>query len=127
MKLTKNFRKSEFNCKCGCEMPVSVLENIKTLSKQLQVLRNQTNKSIKVNSGYRCSIHNELIGGSENSQHKLGKAADVVITDFSPFETYSLISKFIKIKLMKKGGLGKYNSFTHYDIREVNARWDFTK
>ena len=51
MKLTKNFSKSEFDCKCGCEMPLDVLENVKELAESLQIIRNKLRKSIKVNSG----------------------------------------------------------------------------
>ena len=64
MKLTKNFSKSEFECKCGCEMPQDVLDNIKILAEQLQIVRNKLNKPIKINSAYRCPKHNEIIGGS---------------------------------------------------------------
>ena len=28
---------------------------------------------------------------------------------------------------LKFGGIGKYNLFTHVDIRDYSARWDFTK
>jgi len=28
---------------------------------------------------------------------------------------------------MKQGGLGLYDSFVHYDVRGVKARWDFRK
>ena len=127
MILTKNFSKSEFDCKCGCKMPLDVLENVKELAESLQIIRNKLRKSIKVNSGYRCTEHNRNVGGSPNSQHLLGKASDIVISGKKPSETYDFINKLMGLDMIKVGGLGKYNTFTHYDIRGYNARWDFSK
>jgi len=41
MQLTKNFSLSEFECKCGCEMPSNILQNVKELSYHLQRLRDK--------------------------------------------------------------------------------------
>jgi uncharacterized protein YcbK (DUF882 family) len=127
MKLTKNFNKSEFDCSCGCEMPKEVLINVQKLANQLQMLRDKVEVSIKINSSYRCTKHNKAIGGVLNSQHILGKAADVVISGFKASKTFDLISELIDKGDMLQGGLGAYNSFTHYDIRKTKARWNFTK
>ena len=127
MKLTNNFSKAEFDCKCGCEMPKEVLINIQKLANQLQILRNKVGVSVKINSAYRCIKHNKSIGGVSNSQHVLGKASDVVINGFKASKTFDLISDLINDGDMLQGGLGAYNSFTHYDIRKTKARWDFTK
>ena len=54
MKLTKNFSKSEFECKCGCVMPDNVLENVKKLAEQLQIIRDYVQEPIIINSAYRC-------------------------------------------------------------------------
>lgn len=124
MKLTDNFSKSEFECKDGSEMPQNVLDNIKQLSKELQVLRDFTGKPIKINSGYRSPIYNKSVGGAKYSQHLLGKAADIRIEGLSPREVYGIIGELIKDGRMRQGGLGKYNSFTHYDIRGTKARWN---
>ena len=127
MKLTNNFNKAEFDCKCGCEMPKEVLINIQKLANQLQILRNKVGVSVKINSAYRCIKHNKSIGGVSNSQHVLGKASDVVINGFKASKTFDLISDLINDGDMLQGGLGAYNSFTHYDTRKTKARWDFTK
>ena len=130
MKLTNNFSKAEFDCKCGCEMPKEVLINIQKLANQLQILRNKVGVSVKINSAYRCVKHNANLKpkpGAKNSQHILGKAADIVISGFKASKTFDLISELINEGDMLQGGLGAYNSFTHYDIRKTKARWDFTK
>lgn len=123
MKLSKNFSKSEFDCKCGCEMPDNILNNIKELAYQLQRLRDKFNKPIKINSAYRCESHNKAIGGSKNSQHKLGLAADIVVKDKTPDEVYDFINKLQNLNMITKGGLGRYNTFTHFDVRGYIARW----
>ncbi len=82
--MTKNFKKSEFDCKCGCEMPNDILINITKLANQLQYVRDNVAMPITINSAYRCEAHNKLVGGSVNSQHLLGKAADIVIKGLDP-------------------------------------------
>ena len=127
MKLTKNFSKSEFECKCGCEMPDNVLENVKKLAEQLQIIRDYVQEPIMINSAYRCLRHNRMIGSNDRSQHPKGKAADIVILGFTPDETASVIENMLTNETLPSfyiGGLGRYNTFTHVDIRENYARWD---
>lgn len=44
----------------------------------LDPLRKLYGKPIKVTSGYRCPRLNAAVGGSQNSQHMRGEAADIV-------------------------------------------------
>jgi uncharacterized protein YcbK (DUF882 family) len=121
--LTKNFTIDEFQCRCGCEMPANVKANIEKLAEELQVLREVVDSSITINSAYRCPSHNKSVGGAKNSQHLLGNASDIVIQGRKPSDTYSLLELLIKDGVILEGGLGKYNTFTHYDIRGNKARW----
>ena len=123
MKLTKNFNLSEFQCKCGCEMPDNVLENVKLLAENLQMLRMFIKQPIKVNSAYRCLSHNENIGSKSTSQHVLGKAADIVVKELKPNEVADIAEQLMNKGLFKMGGVGRYNTFTHVDIRGKKARW----
>jgi uncharacterized protein YcbK (DUF882 family) len=125
MILTDNFKLEEFQCKCGCEMPRNVMENIFKLSDQLQILRDIYG-SIHINSAYRCESHNESIGSNSTSQHILGKAADIT-AELTPSELADVIEEDTQNKIVKFGGLGRYNTFTHVDIRGYKARWDNTK
>ena len=127
MKLSKNFSKSEFECRCGCEMPKDVLNNVQKLANQLQIIRNKVNVPITINSAYRCPKHNSIIGGAKSSQHLQGKASDIVIEGYSNDDVADLIEELIASGDILQGGLGRYNSFTHYDIRKTKARWDFRK
>lgn len=130
MKLTKNFRKSEFDCKCGCDMPASVLANIKLVAVNLQVLRNHVGAPITINSAYRCKSYNSVVGGSKTSQHILGKASDIVIKGMSPDEVYDTVQELRRNPLLKGvafQGLGRYNTFTHVDLRHNYTTWDKRK
>ena len=130
MKLTKNFNKSEFECKCGCEMPLEVLANIKIVAINLQILRDYVDTPITINSAYRCPKHNEAIGGSVNSQHKLGKACDIVVHGFTPDEVFDIVQNLRRNPMLKGvifQGLGRYNSFLHVDIRNNYSVWDNRK
>jgi len=122
--MTKNFKKEEFNCKCGCDMPDDVYANITKVANQLQFLRDSLGKPIKINSGYRCPEHNLKIGGVTNSQHQFGKAADIVIKALPTNIVRQYIDDFISDGEMLQGGLGLYETFVHYDIRGKKARWD---
>ena len=122
--MTKNFSIGEFNCKCGCKMPDDVFYNVVKLVNQLQTIRDVIKTPIQINSAYRCKAHNKAIGGSINSQHILGKAADIVVRGYDPsLEIYPLIEELIKEGQILQGGLGDYKTFTHIDIRKTKARW----
>ena len=55
-----------------------VKQNINALvTLLLQPLREACGHTLKVNSGYRCKKLNDLVGGSKNSQHIKGQAADI--------------------------------------------------
>ncbi len=122
MQLSKNFTKAEFDSKDGSAMPADVLDNIKELAKNLQLLRDVMGVPIKINSGYRSPAHNKAIGGVPNSQHVKGKAAD--LATINPQELADLIERLIEKGDMQEGGIGIYNTFVHYDIRGTKARWD---
>ena len=111
-----NFKIEEFNSKDGAVMPEVVIENIKELMKNLQVLRDFYNKPITINSGYRSPEHNKKIGGVQNSQHVLGKAADIVVKGEDPADVARTIEMLIRQGKMKQGGVGRYRNFIHYDI-----------
>jgi uncharacterized protein YcbK (DUF882 family) len=124
MKLTEHFSKSEFDCNDGSEMPAEVFLNIEKLAKQLEVLRVFFDKSITINSGYRSPKYNEHIGGATKSQHLLGTASDIVVEGMKPSEVADAVEALIRIGAVNFGGLGRYATFTHLDIRSHRARWN---
>ena len=85
IQLSKNFKLSELTAsetarrrKINNDAPESVIENLRNLCQNvLQPLRDYVGKPITINSGYRCPLLNSYVGGSKNSQHKFGEAADI--------------------------------------------------
>ena len=125
MQLTSNFSLEEFECKCGCEMPEFVKKNIIELAENLQVLRDDVGR-LDLTNAYRCKYHNADVGGSINSQHLKGKAADIKSKTLSPNEIAVRTNDLMKNESFKLGGIGIYNTFTHVDIRGTRARWSKT-
>ena len=74
--LSKNFSKDEMKCPCCGFFVTNEL-----LVKRLQQLRNKIGLRIKVNSGCRCVLHNLQVGGSADSSHLRGLAADITCAD----------------------------------------------
>ena len=63
---------------CGSE----ILENIRSLCETiLEPLRQHAGIPIQLNSGYRCPALNRAVGGSSQSQHLKGEAADIRVPD----------------------------------------------
>jgi hypothetical protein len=99
MKLTEHFTleemtRSELATRKGIEnAPDDVtVENLRLLCVNvLEPLRVKLGKSIHVNSGYRSVRVNQLVGGSGNSQHCKGEAADIVVEGMTAQELFDFI------------------------------------
>lgn len=113
IKVSKNFKLSEFECKDGSHL-VKVDSQLIT---KLQNLRDMINKPIIINSAYRTPQHNKKVGGTTNSQHLLGKAADIRVNGLSPNELANYCEK------IGFGGIGIYKTFVHVDTRSLRSRW----
>ena len=122
--LSEHFSLDELN-KHKFDMPDEVLDNLKMLAVQLEIIRAHFNAPVIINSGYRNLEYNRNIGSKDTSQHVKGKAADIVIKDVSPDEVADALEFLINTGMLKEGGVGRYNTFTHYDIRGTRARWNY--
>ena len=85
----------------------------------LEIVREKFNAPITINSACRCNEHNTNIGGSYGSKHKQGIAADIVVKGIDPSEVY----EFLNNHMPNSYGIGKYDTFTHIDVRTTKARW----
>ena len=54
----------------------------------LDNLRDGWGRPIIVTSGYRCKELNAAVGGTRNSQHLKGQAADIISDDFDEFRRF---------------------------------------
>lgn len=59
----------------------------------LQPIRDLINKPMIINSGYRCKLLNEKVGGKDKSQHMKGQAVDFKIEGMKPAEIVSIIKE----------------------------------
>src|SRR5690554_3083648 len=114
MNLTRSFSLSEFQSKDGEPMTADVLLNVRRLARNLQVLRDELNAPITINSGFRSVAHNKKVGGATGSTHLSGHAADIVVKGHSPKVVYDTIERLQAEGKMEQGGLHAYATFTHY-------------
>jgi uncharacterized protein YcbK (DUF882 family) len=113
--LSKHFNSTEFHCRCcGCLHPKGVPKDLIDI---LEEVRENYGKAVHINSGYRCPKHNKSVGGATGSQHMKGTAADFYMTGVDP------AAVFADLNQNWEGGLGKYDTFTHIDVRGSHARW----
>ena len=118
MKIGSHFDRSEFACQCGCGFD-TVDTQLMTL---LECVRHHFGKPVIINSACRCPEHNEKIGGSNNSQHTKGRAADIRVIGHTPEE----LAEFAESLMEGWGGIGVYpkKNFVHLDTRSNGpARW----
>ncbi len=118
------------NCSRNCENAYynsqlligtkEIEQNIVKLAKYLDLVRQQLGgHPITINSWYRPPNVNKRVGGASRSRHLFGDAADIVCPYVKPSQVYRTLNKWHG----NNGGLGKYYSFTHIDLRGYNARW----
>ncbi len=86
----------------------------------LDNIRSDSGVVMKINSGYRTKSHNEKIGGSPNSSHMKGIAADIHCT--SSVDRKRLIFAALD-NGVKRIGVAK--TFIHLDIdnTKIEAIW----
>lgn len=125
MKITAHFDSREFDCHDGTPYPPDWIESrLKPLCHALEALRGYYDRPIVVLSGYRTPYWNKKVGGARQSQHLEGKASDIHVVGISPRYIQATIERLIGEGKMLPGGLGRYRTFTHYDTRGRNARWE---
>ena len=114
-KLSGNFKVSEFACKDGSDAVLVAPRLVMVL----QTIRDHFGSAVTINSAYRTPQYNATVGGVAHSQHCYGTAADIKVSGQKP-ETVAAYAR----KIMPDwGGVGKYRSFTHIDVREEKADW----
>lgn len=112
-KLSDNFDRSEFACRCGCGFDTVDAELLRILER----IRDFFEQPVRITSGCRCAEHNRAVGGGSKSQHLYGRAADIQVRSIPP----GIVQEYC----MQLGvpGLGCYKTFTHIDTRTGHARW----
>ena len=107
-----HFKPSEIACKGDGSLVIDG----PSLDK-LEAVRKALGKPMTLNSAYRSEAHNKAVGGSPNSQHRLGKAFDVALKGITRTEL---------LKAAKDAGftgIGQYDTFMHIDTGPART-WD---
>lgn len=115
--LSLHFSWREAECRCGCgysrinPLLVHKLERLRWMAGARPVI---------VHSWCRCGAHNQAVGGSPNSQHLYGNAADISIEGVSVDELADFAEQ------AGFDGIGRYyaQGFVHVDVRGYPSRWD---
>ena len=114
--ISKNFRVREFRCQDGSD--VVFIES--DLVDILQKIRDHFGKAVTITSAFRTASHNKKVGGATYSQHLYGKAADIKVSGVAA----SVVADFVETLMPSTGGIGRYSTFTHVDVRKVKSRWN---
>lgn len=111
--ISDNFNLQEFQCR-GLNCCGNVVKISSKLINICEKLRGSEELIIK--SGYRCPIHNFQEGGTPNSYHIQGLAADLQPTKMTLTKLFSLAASNPDI-----GGCGIYEAnFIHIDLRDTD-------
>jgi hypothetical protein len=82
--------------------------------------RHRLGKPLRISSAYRNREYNRAIKGSVASQHLQAAALDL---SGSPMTLHAIL-KTMRAEGLFKGGIGKYKTFIHVDVRGRNADWN---
>lgn len=123
VRLSEHFVSTEFDCSGDrCCSKTYISDEIYPILEQIRT--HFGNKPLTITSGYRCIVHNNLIGGSRSSQHLTGNAVDFKIAGVDPLK----IAIYTDSVLGNKGGieLGSYDAgksgYIHLDVRTKKWR-----
>lgn len=115
LKIGRFFKVKEFKCYDGSKQVLVSPQLVKVLDE----LRDMIGCPLIITSGYRTPTHNKKVGGAADSRHMYGVAADIYPQDKSKLDKLYYLAD----ERLNPGGVGKYGTFVHVDVRTVTARW----
>lgn len=115
--ISAHFKIREFASKDGAD-EVFIDDKLVRL---LEFIRGYFGQPVTITSAYRTTAHNKKVGGSPNSQHVKGTAADIIVKGVDSLRVAEAAEYF----LGNSGGIGYYpiSKFTHVDVRAKASRW----
>jgi lysozyme len=82
--------------------------------------RHRLGRGLRINSAYRNAAYNRAIGGASASIHMRGGALDL---SGSPATLHRILTE-MRSEGLFRGGIGRYRTFVHVDVRGKNADWN---
>jgi hypothetical protein len=99
--------------------PRSLWPSLLAVTRVADEARHRLGRPLRISSAYRSPAYNKAIGGASASIHMKGGALDL---SGSP-ATLHRILKEMRAEGLFRGGIGKYKTFVHVDVRGRNADW----
>lgn len=99
----RHFDLSEFACPCCGRNEIS-----RPFVGLLDQARELVGIPFRVSSGYRCKAHNRQVGGSPNSEHLVGFAADILAMDSET--RFLIVSAALQVGIRR---IGLHEHFVH--------------
>lgn len=136
MQLTEHFALAEFTAtSTGLpNIPSDIeIERIKRLAKVMEEVREVLGHPILISSGFRSELVNRAVGGSDNSAHLLGLAADITSPGFgSPLNVcMAIIESGMRfdqiINEYKRRENGSISNWVHFGLGAKNRQHVMTK
>lgn len=122
VQLSPHFASTEFDCPCNNCKETLIDDH---LVSRLELARNDLATSVHVNSAYRCSDYQLVLKhrgyeAAKNSQHVLGKAADIQ----TGVHTGPELEEAARKAGFTSVGVGK--NWVHVDTREGHHAWKYS-
>jgi uncharacterized protein YcbK (DUF882 family) len=118
MKLSDHFGTEESACRCGCGFGTNPDEVNSHLLDLLEHLRHQLgDKPLRINSWCRCPAYNTRVGGTPNSAHTRGTAADISIV--GGLQRRQLVDAAV---MWGAAGIGISENYVHVDVDTTLVR-----
>ena len=117
--VAEHITENEYKCKCCSNYPPDFdIDDIpvpyEILFDSFKAIREAWDKPIRITSGYRCPMHNAMVGGKVLSVHMFGLALDLDCKDID--EVYDL-DELIEDTApdLRRGRYTEWGSFIHID------------
>lgn len=106
--------------KLNTEPPRGLWPSLLAVVKVADEARHRLGRPLRINSAYRSPKYNRAINGAIASQHLKAAALDL---SGSPATLHKILKDMRKEGVFT-GGIGKYKTFNHVDVRGRNADWN---
>ena len=119
--VSENFKRSEFECPCGCGFAAVDVVLLKTLENFRAFLNEEQCKvRIIILSGCRCFTHNAKVGGAPKSYHLRGLGVDFIVLYSSKNRRMcpDLVTFYFNCMYHDRFGFITYDTFNHLDVRD---------